>query len=432
MADCLAAQRRCFSAAASALKLGDNTLEIRRIVASGSLRGFSYGFRSQAAQAGCVASHIQYTQVFLSRVLYERPPLLMREQVDDRFKGRVIFILLAIAAIGIGFGVLWMGRVIFLLLFAAIIGTIFLTAIGDWLQKRLKIPRGIALTLFLVVTVGFVVLVGWLLGPNIADQFADLQVQVPRAAHSLLAQLQSRQWGQWVLKQSPGSEQVANGFSFALTRIGGIVVSSATILAGLVIVLSLSLYFSIEPELYYNGMRRLIPRHRRRQFDDCTRAVAAILRSWLIAKVISMTMVGVLISIGLAIVSVPLAGTLGIIAALMTFIPNVGPLIAVIPAALLALAISPLRGLLALSVYAIVFTLEGYVVTPLLERNIVRLPPAFTLVMQLLLATVAGPVGVALAAPFAASILGISSVLLPKAPEVPVPQASRQPLHQES
>ena len=54
------------------------------------------------------------------------------------------------------------------------------------------------------------------------------------------------------------------------------------------------------------------------------------------------------------------------------------------------------------------------------------------LVMQLLLATVAGPVGVALAAPFAASILGISSVLLPKAPEVPVPQASRQPLHQES
>jgi len=179
-------------------------------------------------------------------------------------------------------------------------------------------------------------------------------------------------------------------------------------------------------------MRRLIPRNRRKQFDDCTRAVAAILRSWLIAKVCSMTMVGVLISIGLAIVSVPLAGTLGIIAALMTFIPNVGPLIAVIPAALLALAISPVRGLLALAVYAIVFTLEGYVVTPLLERNIVRLPPAFTLVMQLLLAAIAGPVGVALAAPFAASILGISSVLLPKVQDVPVPHASAQPLNRES
>jgi predicted PurR-regulated permease PerM len=286
----------------------------------------------------------------------------MTEQVDDRYKGRVIFTLLTIAAITIGFFVLWMGRVIFLLLFAAIIGTIFLTAIGDWLQARLKIPRGIALTLFLIVSVGTFVLLGWLLGPNVADQFADLQVQVPKAAHSLLTQLESHQWGQWLLRQTPGSEQLANGFSFALTRIGGIVVSSATILAGL------------------------------------------------------------------AIVNVPLAGTLGIIAALLTFIPNVGPLIAVIPAALLALAISPLRGLLALAVYAIVFTLEGYVVTPLLERNIVRLPPAFTLTMQLLLATIAGPVGVALAAPFAASILGVASVLLPKARERAVPEASTEPL----
>jgi predicted PurR-regulated permease PerM len=142
-----------------------------------------------------------------------------------------------------------------------------------------------------------------------------------------------------------------------------------------------------------------------------------------LAKLISMTMVGVLVSIGLAIVGVPLAGTLGIIAALMTFIPNVGPLISVIPAVLLALAASPAKGLLTLLVFAIVFTLEGYVVTPLLERNIVRLPPALTLTMQLLMAVVAGPVGVALAAPVAAAILGILAVLLPKAPEVPVPQA---------
>jgi predicted PurR-regulated permease PerM len=353
----------------------------------------------------------------------------MNDQVDDKYKGRVIFTLLAIAAISISFGIIWIGRVIFLLLFAAIIGTIFLTAIGDWLQARLKIPRGVALTLFLLVSLGVIALAGWLLGPNVADQFATLQVELPRAAHSLLNQLQSHQWGQWLLQQSPGSEQLASGFSFELTRIGGIVVSSATILAGLVIVVSLSLYFSAEPELYYNGLRRLVPDHRQKQFDACTSAVAAILRSWLIAKLISMTMVGVLISIGLTIVNVPLAGTLGIIAALMTFIPNVGPLISVIPAALLAMAISPVRGLLAILVFAIVFTLEGYIVTPLLERNIVRLPPALTLTMQLLLAAVAGPVGVALAAPFAAAILGVMSVLMPKEPEVPLPQASIAPLH---
>jgi predicted PurR-regulated permease PerM len=343
--------------------------------------------------------------------------------VDDKFKSRVSFMLVAITVLALTIGLVWMGRVIFLLLFASIIGAILLTTVSDWLHNRLKIKQGHALALFIFVFFAIVALLVWRLGPNVVDQFADLEVQLPRAAHSLLNQVQTHQWGQWLLRQSPGSSQISDGFSFAITRIGGIVVSSATILAGLVIVFSLSIYFSAEPGMYYNGLRRVVPEEHREKLDACAASVAQILRWWVLTKLLSMTMVGVLISIGLAIVGVPLAGTLGIIAALMTFIPNVGPLISVIPAVLLAMADSPAKGLLTLLVFAIVFTLEGYVVTPLLERNIVRLPPAFTLTMQLLLAVVAGPVGVALAAPVAAAILGALSVLLPKAPEVAVPSA---------
>jgi predicted PurR-regulated permease PerM len=349
----------------------------------------------------------------------------MNQIIDDKFKSRVSFTLLAITAIALAIGLFWIGRVIFLLLFASIVGAVLLTTVSTWIHTRFKIKEGVALALFLSVSLAVIALLVWIQGPNAVEQFADLEVELPRAAHSLLIQLQSHQWGQWLLKQSPGSEQVSNGFSFAITRIGGIVVSSATILAGLVIVFSLSIYFSSEPGMYYNGLRRIIPEDHREKLDLCAASVAQILRWWVLAKLISMTMVGILITIGLWIVGVPLAGSLGIIAALMTFIPNVGPLISVIPAALLALAISPTTGLLTLLVFAIVFTLEGYVVTPLLERNIVRLPPALTLVMQLLLAAIAGPVGVALAAPLAAAILGILSVLLPKAPEVPVPTPKR-------
>jgi len=345
----------------------------------------------------------------------------MHDNVDDKFKSRVSFTLLAITAIGLAFGLVWIGRVIFLLLFASIIGAVFLTFIADWLHTRFNIKPGAALALFICVSFAVVGAVIWIQGPNIVAQFAELETQLPVAAHSLLGQVQKHQWGQWLLRQSPGSEQVSNGFNFAITRIGGIVVSSVTIIAGLVIVFSLSIYLSSEPGLYYNGIRRAIPEEYREKLDACCASVAEILRWWVLAKLISMTMVGILISIGLWIVGVPLAGSLGIIAAVMTFIPNVGPLISVIPAALLALAEGPTKGLLAILVFAIVFTLEGYVVTPLLERNIVRLPPALTLTMQLLLAAVAGPVGVALAAPLAAAILGILSVLLPTAPEVPVP-----------
>jgi predicted PurR-regulated permease PerM len=353
----------------------------------------------------------------------------MDERVDDRFRSRVSFTLLAITAIGLSFGLMWIGRVIFLLLFASVIGAIFLTSVADWIHIRLRIKQGEALALFICVTFATIAILLWIQGPNITEQFSDLEVELPVAAHSLLGQIQSRHWGQWLLRQSPGADQLSNGFSFALTHIGGFVLTSVTLIAGLVIVFSLSVYLSAEPAMYYNGIRRVVPEDYREKLDECTASVTQILRWWVLAKLISMTMVGVLITIGLWIVGVPLAGSLGIIAALMTFIPNVGPIISVIPAVLLALAISPTKGLLTILVFCIVFTAEGYVVTPLLERNIVRLPPALTLTMQLLLAAVAGPVGVALAAPLAAAILGVLSVLLPSAPDVPIPIVPKQ-LHQ--
>jgi len=336
---------------------------------------------------------------------------------DERFRNRASFVLLLTTALGLALTFIWIGRVIFLLVFASVIGAVLMTAVAEWLSKKLRIRQGAALALFLLGSVAVVALVVWIQGANAVQQFALLETELPAAARQLLMQVKSHQWGQWLLQRSPDPEQVSSGFSFALTRIGGIVLSSATVVAGLVIVLSLSIYFAAEPGMYFHGIRRTTPPQHREKLDACAASVTQILRWWVLAKLISMSMVGILIAIGLSLVGVPLAGTLGIIAAVMTFIPNVGPIVSVVPAALLALAISPTTGLLAILVFAIVFTLEGYLVTPLLERNIVRLPPALTLTMQLLLAAIAGPVGVALAAPIAAAILGILEVLLPKETE---------------
>lgn len=347
-------------------------------------------------------------------------------EVDDKFRNRIIFSLLIITGFTFTIALLWMGRVIFLLLFASVVGATILTTISDWLHRRLRIRHGAAMALFLLVSIGVIALLVWVLGPNVVQQFSELETQLPMAAHSLLNQLQSHAWGQWLLRQTPGAEQIANGFSFAVTHIGGIVVSGATILIGLFIIFILSVYLSVEPEMYYNGFRRVVPEDYRTKLDACASAVIEVLRWWVLTKFLAMTMVGILTAIGLSIIGLPLAGTLGIIAGAMTFIPNLGPFLAITPAALLALAVSPMEGLLTLLVFTIVFTLEGYVVTPLLERNIVRLPPALTLAMQLVLATIVGPIGVALAAPFAAAILGVSAVLLPKMPKAPIPEPDAQ------
>lgn len=307
----------------------------------------------------------------------------------------------------------WLGRVILMLLFAAIVVAVLMTAIVDWLKEKLKLKQGVAFALILFVTTVLVAFTLWLTGPNIIDQFANLQQDLPQAVHQLIARVNAYGWGRWLLAQWSGYSQLSGSVTSALTRIGGIVVSTATVLAGIVLVAIVGLYLAAEPQVYFSGIQRATPKQYRATLNACAANAVRNLRWWVLSQMLSMTAVGIIVALGLWALGVPLAGTLGVIAALLTFIPNVGPILSVIPAGLLALAISPTKGLLTIMLFLLVHFLEGNVITPLLERRIVRLPPALTMSAQLLLAVVAGPLGLALAAPLTAAALGIFEVLLP-------------------
>jgi len=145
--------------------------------------------------------------------------------------------------------------------------------------------------------------------------------------------------------------------------------------------------------------------------EKCLTIAALQLRWWLLAKLVSMIAVGMLIFIGLWIVGIPLAGLLGTIAACLTFIPNIGPILSAVPASLLAFAISPTKGVLTITLFCVVHFVEGNFLTPLAERKIVKLPPGLTLAVQLFLGSITGLLGIALAAPLTAAALGIVSGL---------------------
>ena len=307
----------------------------------------------------------------------------------------------------------WLGRVILLLLFAAIVVAVLMTAVINWLGARFRLGRRMALALILLVAAGLLSLIVWFSGPSVIGQFAYLQTDLPQAAHQLIARIESFGWGRWLLAQWSGYSQLSSSVSSALTRAGGIVLSTATVLSGLVLVGILGLYLAAEPEVYFAFVERATPFAYRTKLNACAAAAVRNLRWWLLSQMLSMTAVGVILAGGLWTLGVPLAGTLGVIAALLTFIPNVGPILSVVPAVLLAIAINPMKGLLTVLLFLAVHCLEGNVITPLLERRIVRLPPALTMTAQLLLAVVAGPLGLALAAPFAAAALGVFDVLVP-------------------
>ena len=307
----------------------------------------------------------------------------------------------------------WIGRVILMLLFAAIVVAVLMTAMVDWLKEKLKLKRGVAFALILILTTVIVSMTLWLSGPDIIDQFANLQKELPQAVHELIARVNAFGWGRWLLAQWSGYSQLSSSVGSALTRIGGIVVSTATVLAGLVLVLFLGIYIAAEPQVYFSGIQRAVPKRYLATLNSCAANAVRNLRWWVLSQTLSMTAVGIIVALGLWALGVPLAGTLGVIAALLTFIPNIGPILSVVPAALLALAISPTKGLLTVLLFLRVHFLEGNGITPLLERRIVRLPPGLTMSAQLLLAVVAGPLGVALAAPVTAAALGVFEVLLP-------------------
>ncbi len=308
---------------------------------------------------------------------------------------------------------LWLGRVIVLLLFASSVVAVLLTAVVGWLDKKFKIGKRTSFALILSTTVCVLVMTVWLSGPSIIEQFANLQTDLPQAARQLMERVRVYGWGRWLLEQWSGYSQLSSSVSAAMTRIGGIVLSTATVLSGLVLIGFLGLYLGAEPEVYFSYIERATPLSYRATLNACAAASVRNLRWWVLSQMLSMSAVGVIVACGLWALGVPLAGTLGVIAALLTFIPNVGPILSVVPAVLLAVAISPMKGLLTVILFLTVHFLEGNVITPLLERRIVRMPPALTMTAQLLLAVIAGPLGLALAAPFAAAALGIFEVLFP-------------------
>lgn len=330
------------------------------------------------------------------------------------FQSRILFSAAVLAAAIATLVIVWNGRYILLLLFGGAVGALLLSIPTSWVQKKLRLPRPLALSLVMLGVTGVLAAVAAFRGPALLLQLSTLQTDLPESVQQILTRINAQAWGRWVTSHMVTSAGSSDGFSAAVSGIRSVMSVTSYTLAGMVVVLFTSIFLALEPDFYLRGLRRLTPVRHRAQLDVCLAGAGAALQSWLVAKLVSMVVIGVLVALGLWALRVPLPGTLGLIASLLTFIPNLGPVLSVVPAALLAFAISPVRGLLTLLLFGLVHFLESNVVTPLAERTIVRLPPALTLAVQLLLASMTGLLGVAIAAPLTAVLLGIFSALPPR------------------
>jgi predicted PurR-regulated permease PerM len=180
--------------------------------------------------------------------------------------------------------------------------------------------------------------------------------------------------------------------------------------SGLVVII-IGLYAAATPTVYINGIVRLLPPSRRQRGRAVLRALGQALRWWLVGRIASMAVVGVLTAIGLWVAGVPLAFVLGLIAALLSFVPYIGPLAAVIPAALVALAEDPTKVIYVFALYGAVQLLESYLITPLIQERAVSIPPAVLIAAQVIMGVLAGAAGVLMATPLAVVLIVLVQML---------------------
>ena len=112
-----------------------------------------------------------------------------------------------------------------------------------------------------------------------------------------------------------------------------------------------------------------------------------------------MFVVFVLTAIGLAIIGIPLWLVLAILAGLISFIPNFGPLIAFIPALLVALMQSPQTAALVAGLYILIQFIESNFITTLVQKKLLNMPPALIIIAQLIMGLLTGAWGLVLATP---------------------------------
>lgn len=294
---------------------------------------------------------------------------------------------------------------VLLVVFSGLLFGVFFGGGGDWLAARTGMNRTIGI---------FVVIVGILLtlaafgigfAPVAIDQFEQLVQQVPEAVEDLRSQVEQYSWGEWLLRNAtPGALMSEGGGSSAAGAVG----TTFGALGNFVIMLFIGLYVALAPETYRKGFLNLLSPSLRPQGKAVLTKAVDKLKSWLVAQLMAMTIVGVLTWLGLWIIGVPLAPVLGLIAAILAFIPNIGPIIAAVPAILLGFAEGPTTALLVVGVYVTVQALESYLITPLIQQEKVSLPPGLIISVQLLMGTLFGILGLALATPLAA--LGMTLV----------------------
>jgi len=297
---------------------------------------------------------------------------------------------------------------VWLLSFGGVLLAVALHGSGAVLAQRVPVPKSAAVAIVCVLFFVFSGVAAWFMGPGFIDSLIQLRDELPAAlesareyvdTHPALSQLIDTT-SQKVSNLEPGAGLLGKLGNLFSTALGALSAMGGAII-GIFVVGVIAIYAALSPQSYTGALLAVIPPRHRSRSKTILSALASSLRWWLVGRVASMVVVGTLTWLGLWFLGVPSAGTLGALSALLSFVPNIGPIVSAIPAILLGLGQSPTMAVYVVGLFALVQIIESYVVTPLIQQRVVALPPAIIIIVQLAFGTALGLLGLLFATPLA-------------------------------
>ena len=331
-----------------------------------------------------------------SRAVQEPGPSEVRDP-ETRLEIKRAFVWLAMAS---AFALVVILIQPLLLILGGVIFAVMLDGGARLLGRVLPIGRGWRLMIVVVLTIAFIAGTIYMTGVEIAQQAGQLRATVEVQGDRLLAWLTST-------GMMPGAEDMKSLAREAMGSIGRLTSFLGTAfgaLTSLFMIMVIGLFLAMEPRIYERGLQWLLPQDKRGEFKITFDRMGFTMRRLLAGRLFGMFFEGVLTWIALSLCGVPMALILGIITGVLAFIPNIGAFISGALMVEVGFSAGVDTGLLAIAVYFIVQTFDGYVMIPLVARKTVDMPPALTLGMQILFGTLFGIFGLALADPMVAMI----------------------------
>jgi predicted PurR-regulated permease PerM len=332
-----------------------------------------------------------------------------KDQDNSLYLQRVFIGIGALALVVILILIMRVAFNVMLMVLAGTLIAVYFNGLADAIERRTPLSRRICMLISVIGTFVLVGLLFWFMGTKVQQQVNALSEDFPKLVSKLETQIRGVPIGAQMLDNVSGnnSQKVINtAQNFFRTSFG--------VIGDIYIIIFLGIFFTVSPSLYKNGIISIVPRKGQSKAREIVDRLSKVLKGWLKGMMIAMVLIAVLSFTGLTVIGIPMALALAVIAGILNFIPNFGPIIAMVPAVLLGLVDSTQTAIIVAALYIVIQTLESNVITPTIQRRMINLPPALLIISQLLMGTLSGALGIILATPMLAIIMVLVEELYTK------------------